>query len=268
MGFWNSILGKVDADVMMEVVEGIFSDPMHQSKFIKNNTSVLKQLVFSRVHAGDLLKWSPLSEKTDPLEEFILSDIKYTSASRDGTPVHFNDAAYYQVVSEKVKEGIAELRTGGYPKLATEFEFLLSPSCKVTRKKLESIAILNAIEGIAGFTRGDEILSYKEQIAKSGTKPINPGYLPEMERYVSDFVSWAKENRKFPTKEEWFARIHTALNSNSAGGPRATFEFNWDRTDVTFQGSDKTLVFLSDPERWISEEEFNKALSLVQPGGS
>jgi hypothetical protein len=267
MGFWNEIQMKIDLDVLEEVVVGMFRDPYNEAAFVKSNTSILKQLVFARASSGQVIKWSPMQKKTDHLAEFIVGRIENDGCMFRGEHVPFNDTAYYTTVAEKVKEGLAELRQGGYSKLAMAFEKLLAPGLEVTEEGLASMSILNSIESLVGFTRGEKIQSFKKQIHKDGTTPANPGYLPELETVINDMVDWAAVEGRFPTNEEWFARIHTALNSNSAGGPKAEYEFAQGNASIKFSASDKTLVFLSDPERWISEAEFDIALTKLFPGG-
>jgi hypothetical protein len=270
MGLWYDIVAAehivvTDHDMMKQTISLMFKDPYNQAQFVKSQTSVLKQLAFSRSTAGNIIKWSPMSKKDDPLFGFTCARIENDGVLVNGKKIPFNDEAYYGVTSVKVREALTELRTAGYTLLADTFERLIS--AEVTDAALSSLGVLNSIEAIVGFTRGDKIESYKKQIAKTGTKPANPGYIPEMEMVITDFVDWAVLNRRFPTSEEWFQRLHTALNSNSAGGPRAEYSVKLDGKDFDFIATDKTLVFISDPWKYISEDEFEKALTSLFPGG-
>jgi hypothetical protein len=267
MGVWSDLVNKLDHELVKEVVVNMFRDPNHEAQFVKSKTSILKQLVFSRSTRGDVVKWSPLSVKTDPLKEFSIGKIEDEGVLLGDKKVPFNDSAYYGAVAEKVLESLAELRKKGYNLLADKLQAFCSPEVVVTRENLAAMAMLNSIEAMVGFTRGEKIQSFKKQIKKEGSKPVNPGYLPEMSRHINAFVDWAAENGRFPTEREWKERLHTALNSNSAGGPRAKYRFKLDGETVEFSASDKLMVFLQDPMRWISAKEFDKSLTKLFPGG-
>jgi hypothetical protein len=268
MGFWNEKLKKLPEKVNYEVCEKIFQDPYFNMSFIKKTTSTLKQLVFARATRGQVIQWSPILNKSDHLEGFSVNDIANMSRmDNNGDLIPFNDTTYYALMSAKIIEGLSDLKKHGYVELAAYFENeFLNKECEVTDAKMNALTMLNAIEGYGGFTRTEVVLSIKKQIEKESESPVNPGYLPELKGHLEDFVQWAVKYRKFPTEREWYVRLLSALNSNSAGGAREEYEFMSNGKLQKFIASDKTLVFAADPSKYISKEEFDRACSVVNPG--
>jgi hypothetical protein len=266
MAHWMFINAKVSEELVVQTAKVMFSDPYAETAFLKKNLSPLKHLIFARAKRGEVIRWAPMTSKDDPLEKFIVKDISDCSGVFQGSSFPFNDEQYYLYLEKEVNDALLELRRRGYTLLADRFEYLLSPEVEVTHELMAETMFLNYIGGLSGFTRGDQVASYKNQIKKEGVVPANPGYIPELERHINEFVSWAHENGKFPTSDEWKARLAGSLNSNSAGGPVAVYEYMLDGIKKQMKASDKTLVFMSDPQKFLSKEMFDKAMTFLEPG--
>jgi hypothetical protein len=261
--FWEET-GLLPPEVLEECANLFFADPYGNGKVVKTATSVIKQMVFARASKGVLGKWSPIREKTDHLEGFHLGRIEEDGHLEKGQYMPFNDAAYYTVFSSQAREGLETMEMAGFKHLAAMYRDLLSPGLEVTEQKLASMALLNTIAGMIGFSRSDPVLSYKDQIKMTWTTPANPGYIPEINKVVDDFVDWAVDNNKFPTDAEFHSRMHTALNSNSAGGPKAKYVLNF-QGEREFTAGDKQLVFMSDPWKYISKAAFDESMTPANP---
>jgi hypothetical protein len=266
MGYWISKHSFIPEEVNEEVIRGIFRSPYTQTNILKKLTSVLKQNVFARATKGTYINWYA-REIGSPLEGFKESELSNASRMHNDVIYPFNDAEYYATVSDTAVKNMDDLIKNGYPLLSQLFRHLLSSDVVVNEDTLSMVCQLNAIEVSSGYMRADTNIATRKQVLKEDTSPINPGFLPQLKNNIDKLVGWAVENDQIPSDEDWRAGLSTSVTSNSAGGPKVEYDFKLNGFDRSFIASDKNLVFISDPDKWISKAVFDSSMTKMNPGG-
>jgi hypothetical protein len=242
--------------VIQEVVMNLFRDPWHETLFLKDNTSILKQFAFAN---------APIGKGSHPVwawdsDQRVLNDYFFK-------PVTGNDADILQLpeVQEAIAESVKELKSKGYSLLAQFYVDLLSMAVTKESTGLMSMGVF--IEAFCGFMRGNPDIAHTQSIEEipSHTDEI-PAYADHLRDIWWDAFDTIWKKGWLYDYDEWVSRLMGFMTTKSAGGASVQFtvSVNGKKYDITAR--DKLFVMLADPYTYLDPQKLKDCLTPENPG--
>jgi hypothetical protein len=243
--------------VLLEVIRFLFARPWHHTSFIKKQTSVLKQMAFANAKVGQGLSphWT-WSDDHEVLNGYTMGPIRFNDADVLGLPD----------IKKAVAESHRELQSRGLKMLSAAFNRMINDD--VTERGAARQSMLVFIEAFCGFMQANEeiahIKSIDESLAEEAT--ATPKFKDDLiDLWYKAFDS-IQANPGFSTYDEWLSRVPAYMTTKSAGGDSVMFDVRVKDEVFTITARDKMLVFLSNPEKYISPELVQSSLTEENPG--
>jgi hypothetical protein len=235
----------------------IFKNPWVNTLAIKKATGVVKNCMFMRSKKGDALDWQNV-DVPDENKRIILSG--FAKRSLSNYPV--NDEASFQSTKVGILKDLKGLKEQGNVLLANWFWNMVHGD--VTEDNMAQASELVFIETVSGYLRGNPSRSHVEQVLK---KPPLGAVPPTYEKFVVDEVAETlrAQQSSIPTEETFLSNLYSRMTTKSSG---YKINFSVDYLGKVFKvgSTNKTDVFLSDPEHYLLRETMQQELTEEQPG--
>jgi hypothetical protein len=171
---------------------------------------------------------------------------------------------FYEVYREGIEEDLASLRELGLTRHAEAYEYIINAPCSV--ENLRIYADLVFPEALGGYQRTNVVQSQLSQIADPPPYPEIPPMLRALQEEGTRLVEDIINDGGFMTAAEAreFASNYMTTKGAASGSVHVEVELNG--KIVRYTTRDKVTHLLTSPEDHFTDEAFNNALTLDNPG--
>jgi hypothetical protein len=244
-------------ELILEIVDWIFNDPLIRTKELKNWLAVIRQSAFCITTRGKSIMWDEPGERAYPLL------IGYTVMD-----IQDNDRVYYTLMKDEISTVISEIRKAGMTLLGELCVDILSK--EFNDESANELVLLGAVIGLTGFSRTKEEVVFPKTLNHTVEDPNIS--VPPYSQYLEDnwrrSISYLVKDNKLLDYDSWKRMVSTILTTRSSGG----YRFDMDllipgrREPLKARFSSKVGVFLSNPYEMTSLKAIVKKYTMEEPG--
>jgi hypothetical protein len=244
-----------------EMVQFVFDDPWTNTLAIKKATGVVKQTTFITSKSGHALHWLDIDIESK-LGRDRRHTLKESGFKLEGVELLGNDISSYESSKLDIESDLEKLNDLGLTKLSKWYRYMLS--CEVNEDTVAQSSELSFIETVSGYLRGNVFRSHVSQVLKK--PPLGPVPAPYHEHVVGEVgkiidASYAR----IPSYDAFKANLFSTMTTKSSGY-KVLYDIEFSGRRHKVGSTNKTDVFLTDPNRYLLPSTMRSELTVDNPG--